>query len=53
MLICVSIIQIIMILINKYRLQPFIGTYKDNFSIITDVRLKTQLNKTKQLKEDY
>ena len=33
--------------------QPFIGPYKDKFPIIIDVGLKTQLNKTKQLKEDY
>ena len=30
--------------------QPFIGPYKDNFPIITDVGLKIQLNKIKQLK---
>ena len=31
--------------------QPFISPYKDNFPIIIDVGLKTELNKTKQPKK--
>jgi len=53
MLIWISLIQIIIVCLNNYKSQPSIGPYKDNFPIITDVGLKTQLNKTKQLKEDY
>ena len=36
---------------NNYRSQPFIDPYKDNFPIITDVGLKTQPNKIKQIKK--
>jgi len=53
MLIWLSLNQIIILCLKNYISQPFINPYKDNFYIITDVGLKTQLNKTKQLKEDY
>ena len=53
MLISVSLNQIIIVYLNNYMCHPFIGPYKDNFSITTDMRLKiTKTNKTLH-KESY
>ena len=38
---------------KHYNSWPYIGSYKEDFLIITDVGPKNTLNKIKQLKEDY
>jgi len=53
MLIWVSLIQIIIVCLNNYNFLPYIGSYKEDFPIITDIGLKNTINKTKQVKEDY
>jgi len=53
MLIYVSLIQIIIVCLNNYRSQPFIGPYKDNFLITIDVGLKTTKSNKVLYKESY